>query len=218
MRDPNRLVVLDVDGTLIEDHGGKCTIWGLVQAAAGVPDAVREERLRLHREGRLTYVEWVALDVAGWRAAGLRRQQISVLAESLAPTTGARECLSELARRGYLLAVASASLDIVLDMHFPEVPFVARVLNRLTFDESGLVTGCVPAASGFSDKPAVIAELRHRFGMEVQHTVFVGDGENDIEALMAAGIGVAFRPKSSAVGSAADEVIESLPELLDMLP
>lgn len=67
------------------------------------------------------------------------------------------------------------------------------------------------AAEGIT-KASAIEALRGQLGFEVEHTVAVGDGRNDIEMLGWAGRGVAMGQAPDEVKEAADEVTASVDE------
>ncbi|MDN5756892.1 MAG: Cof-type HAD-IIB family hydrolase, partial [Micrococcaceae bacterium] len=67
------------------------------------------------------------------------------------------------------------------------------------------------AAEGIT-KASAIEALRGELGFEVQHTVAVGDGRNDIEMLGWAGRGVAMGQAPDEVKAAADEVTTTVDE------
>ncbi|MXR50006.1 phosphoserine phosphatase SerB [Halovenus sp. WSH3] len=89
------------------------------------------------------------------------------------------------------------------------------IANRLPV-EDGELTGEVegPLIEGTKDDALDILTTVVEEPME--ETVAVGDGANDLPMLEAAGFAVGFAPKP-AVEPACDVVVESMPELLDVL-
>ena len=86
------LVAFDVDGTLVE-HPEEKTVWEVLNARFLGADDLNRERYAAYKAGRLSYAEWVTLDVGGWRDAGATRGS---MLESLGPlrlVDGARESL-----------------------------------------------------------------------------------------------------------------------------
>jgi hydroxymethylpyrimidine pyrophosphatase-like HAD family hydrolase len=65
-------------------------------------------------------------------------------------------------------------------------------------------------------KQNVLLHLCEQFGLAAEHILAVGDGEPDACMLAAAGISVAFEPKSEAVRAAAQNVLSG--SLLEILP
>jgi hydroxymethylpyrimidine pyrophosphatase-like HAD family hydrolase len=61
-------------------------------------------------------------------------------------------------------------------------------------------------------KATTLERLRTKLGVAIEHTVAIGDGANDIEALAWAGRGVAMGHAAEAVREAADEVTGTIDE------
>ncbi|GHH79154.1 HAD family hydrolase [Promicromonospora soli] len=61
-------------------------------------------------------------------------------------------------------------------------------------------------------KATTLERLRAKLGVSIEHTVAIGDGPNDIEALTWAGRGVAMGHAAAAVREAADEVTGTIHE------
>ncbi len=61
-------------------------------------------------------------------------------------------------------------------------------------------------------KATTLERLRTKLGVSIEHTVAIGDGPNDIEALTWAGRGVAMGHAAAAVREAADEVTGTIDE------
>jgi HAD superfamily hydrolase (TIGR01484 family) len=61
-------------------------------------------------------------------------------------------------------------------------------------------------------KATTLERLRAKLGVSIEHTVAIGDGANDIEALTWAGRGVAMGHAAEAVREAADEVTGTIDE------
>ncbi|WP_275004126.1 HAD family hydrolase [Promicromonospora iranensis] len=61
-------------------------------------------------------------------------------------------------------------------------------------------------------KATTLERLRTKLGVAIEHTVAIGDGANDIEALAWAGRGVAIRHAAEAVREAVGEVTGTIDE------
>ena len=69
------LIAFDVDGTLVRGPDGM-TVWEVLNLAfTGTPEW-NKERYAAYKAGKLSYAEWVALDITGWREAGARRDDL----------------------------------------------------------------------------------------------------------------------------------------------
>jgi len=88
-----------------------------------------------------THNGWTWTSATG-RVPGATREHLSgEILGHLRLVPGARETALELRARGYRLAVISGTLDLTLDLLFPEHPFEEVYTNRIWFDERGLIAG-----------------------------------------------------------------------------
>ncbi|HQP35690.1 MAG TPA: HAD family phosphatase [Polyangiaceae bacterium] len=215
-----RLVAFDVDGTLVE-HDGSLVIWQLLHQRFVGDDEVNRLRYRDYLDGRLSYAEWVRLDVEGWRDGGATRASIEqVIREHLRLVPGAREVIGELHRRGYTLAIVSGTLDLVLDVLFPDHPFHHVFTNRISFDDAGAIAGWQATPFDMDGKAEALRALALQLGIAHHQIAFVGDHTNDCSALKLVGCPVAYDPKHDSVRALARTVLPrgGLRGLLDLLP
>ena len=210
------LVAFDVDGTLVH-HDQDKTVWEVLNARFTGGDDQNRERFAAYRAGRLSYAEWVALDVGSWRAAGARRQEMVDCFGCLRLVEGARETLSALKARGIRLAVISGTLDLLLDSLFPDHPFDEVYTNRIWFDERGLIAGWEATPFDMEGKGVALRAIALRDEVPLSRCAFVGDHSNDLSAARVAGFTVAFRPKSKELEAIAGAVVRS-EDLRDVLP
>ncbi len=215
VRDPQRpaprLVAFDVDGTLVRHPEGK-TVWQLLNRRFLDGDAVNGARFEAFRAGRISYAEWVALDVGDWVARDVRRHQLeAVIRSELEPMPGARETVAALRERGLAVAVISGTIDLTLSVLLSGVPFDRVFANRLWFDDAGRITRWEATPYDVTGKPAALERLARELHVPLEATAYVGDAWNDLGVLEAAGLGIAFHPKGDDVRAAADVVIEDGP-------
>ena len=211
------LIAFDVDGTLLEHRDGK-VIWEVLNRAFVGDDRINGERYQLFRQGRLSYGDWVTLDIEGWRRAGATRERIhEVVRAELRPVARAHETLQELERRGYILAVISGTLDAGFELFFGDIAFRAVYMNRISFDAAGYIAGCEPTHYDMEGKARALEEIAEQEGLPLERCGFVGDHVNDVDVARAAGVGVAFNPRSEELEKTADHVVRA-DELSAILP
>jgi len=210
------LVAFDVDGTLVV-HPQEKTVWEVLNERFTGSDDQNRERLALYRAGRLSYAEWVALDVSSWREAGARREEMVAALGPLRLVEGARETLVELKGRGIRLAVISGTLDLLLDTLFPDHPFDEVYTNRIWFDAEGAIAGWQATPFDMEGKGVALRAIALREEVPLSRCAFVGDHSNDLSAARVAGFTVAFNPKSADLEALAGAVVRS-PSLRDVLP
>ena len=212
------LICFDVDGTLVRHPTGK-VIWEVLNGRFTGDDTVNTERHRWYNEGRISYEQWVELDVQGWITAGATRDQIVEAVREFDHFEGAHETLWELKRRGVRLAIISGTLDVVIDTLFPEHPFDDVYSNRLIFGARGRLVGWQATPFDLHGKPTALRELSRKHAVSLDRSAFVGDGENDVPMIGVAGCVVAFNPRSRELAERAHHVVlePNLSHLLDLI-
>ena len=182
-----RLVVMDVDSTLIQDE-----VIELLAAHAGREAEVAEVTSAAMR-GELDFAESLRARVAA--LAGLPESVLGEVRAEIRLTPGARTLVRTLKRLGFTVAVVSGGfIEIVGDLA-RELDIDHAHANRLEVRD-GLLTGRV--VGEIVDRAGKAAALR-RFAEEerlpLSRTVAIGDGANDLDMLDAAGLGIAFNAK-----------------------
>jgi phosphoserine phosphatase len=202
-RRAKRLVVLDVDSTLIRDEAIDVLAG---RAGVGAEVAAITERAMA---GHLDFASSLRARVS--LLAGLKRAELEAVRDSLPLTPGARTFVRTLRRVGYHVGVVSGGFTFFTDRFVEELGLDFAAANELEIVDDAL-TGRI--AGPILDRPGKAAALRRfaaQYGVPLSQTVAVGDGANDIDMLETAGLGVAFNAKS-ALRDAADTSV-TLPYL-----
>jgi phosphoserine phosphatase len=198
-----RLVVMDVDSTLLQDEAIE-----LLAARAGCEGEVAKlTDAAMH--GELDFASALERRVA--LLAGLDASLLDDVLAGLRLTPGARTLVRTLKRLGYRCGVVSGGFTQVTDrlteslgLDYAEANTLEIADGRLT----GRVTGAVVDRAG---KEMALRQFAAQAGVPLSQTVAVGDGANDLDMISAAGLGIAFNAKP-AVRSAADTSV-SVPQL-----
>ncbi len=198
-----RLVVMDVDSTLLQDEAIE-----LLAARAGCQQQVAELTAAAMR-GEIDFADALQQRVA--LLAGLDAGVIDEILDGLRLTPGARTLVRTLKRLGYRCGVVSGGftqftdrLTAELGLDYAQANTLEIVAGKLT----GRVTGPVVDRAG---KEQALREFAALAGVPLSQTVAVGDGANDLDMISAAGLGIAFNAKP-AVRTAADASV-SVPQL-----
>ncbi len=198
-RRAKRLVVIDMDSTLIRDE-----VIDLLAEEAGVGDEVRRIT-DAAMAGAADFTEALRRRVA--LLAGLDEARLAAVAERITLTPGARTFARTLRRLGYKTAIVSGGFDIFAERVRAELGLDAAFANRLVVRD-GRVTGELDGE--IIDGPAkarLLAEVAAQEGIPIEQTVAVGDGSNDLAMLSRAGLGIAFNAKP-VVDAAADTTLK----------
>ena len=205
---PCDLVAFDVDGTLVRAPND-WTVWEVLnQHFTGRAD-LNEERYARYRAGKLSYAEWVALDVTGWRDAGATREEIVKAFAPLKLVGGVREALLELKQAGCRLVIVSGTLDLMLDTLLPDSPFEEIYCNHIGFDDAGRISHWRATPFDMQGKASLLRAVAMRCKIPLARCGFVGDSANDVWVAREAGFALAFNPKSDELERVADVVVRS---------
>ncbi len=186
-RRAQRLVVMDVDSTLIQDE-----VIELFAGHAGCRDEVAAVTAGA-MGGELDFAHSLHARVALLK--GLDASVVDTVRAQVRLTPGARTLIRTLKRLGYQVGVVSGGFTQITDdlrerlgLDFAAANTLEIVDGRLT----GRVTGPVVDRAG---KARLLREFAARAGVPLSQTVAIGDGANDLDMLNAAGLGVAFNAK-----------------------
>lgn len=193
-----RLVVIDVDSTLIQDEAIDMLAEraGVAAEVAAVTDLAMEGRLDFAR----ALEERVAL------LAGLDVSILDEVAREVRLTPGARTLVRTLKRAGMRTAIVSGGFTRVTDHLAQELGVdhaVANTLQVVGGRLTGRLEGEIVDRAG---KARVVREIAEAEGIPLEQVVAIGDGANDLDMLATAGLGVAFNARSK-VREAADAAL-----------
>jgi HAD superfamily hydrolase (TIGR01509 family) len=173
-----RVVILDVDGTLMDTNYLHTEAWARAFEGAGH----RMPRVRLHREigkgAELLIREFVDDDQTVEKIQALHSEIYEELQEYGHPLPGAKELISSLEERGYEVWFVTSAKDEELEHHIQEL------------EAEGSIDGVVNSSAVENPKPApdIFEEALRRAGSTADETVAVGDALWDVEAARKAGI------------------------------
>ena len=182
-----RLVVMDVDSTLIQDE-----VIDLLAKHTSKEAEVAEVTAAAMR-GDLDFAESLRARVA--TLAGL---PVSVLDEARAAirlTPGARTLVRTLKRLGFTVAVVSGGFIEVVGPLAAELGIDHVHANRLGIKDGLLTGGLVGEIVDRRGKAAALRRFAAAEHLPMSRTVAIGDGANDLDMLAAAGLGIAFNAK-----------------------
>lgn len=187
VRHGRRLVVMDVDSTLIQDE-----VIELLAAEAGREAEVAAVTERAMR-GELDFAESLHERVAA--LAGLPVSAFTAVQDRVRLTPGARTLVRTLHELGFTVALVSGGFMEVVGPLARSLGIVNARANRLEVSDgtlTGRVLGTVMDRPG---KATALRDFARIEGLPMSRTVAIGDGANDLDMLGAAGLGIAFNAK-----------------------
>jgi phosphoserine phosphatase len=205
-----RLVVLDVDSTMIEQE-----VIELLAAKVGLREHVKEVTDKA-MAGEIDFRQALLMRVA--LLEGLSVSVFDELQSEITVTDGVTELIDSVHRSGGLIGAISGGFTQILSPLAQRLGLDFSLANELEI-LNGSLTGKVSGEVVDADaKAKTLLNWASNHGFDVSETVAVGDGANDIPMLQVAGFAVAFRPKE-ILRQYADLVIEgsSLKPLVELL-
>ena len=181
------LLVMDVDSTLIMEEG--IDLLGEEAGVGAQVAAITERAMRGELDFEAALRERVAL------LKGLPEDIFDRIAERIHFTPGAEDLVKELHKRGYKVGLVSGGFHETVDRLAEQLGIDYVKANRLEIQQ-GFLTGQVLGEIVTKDtKLAMLKAWAAENNLELNQTIAMGDGANDLPMIQAAGIGIAFMAK-----------------------
>ena len=187
MKEVTGLLVMDVDGTLIQQEG-----IDLLAQEAGVGQKVAEITAQA-MNGELDFKASLQARVALLK--GLETSIFPKILEQIEVTPGAESLITELHQRGYKVGLVSGGFHEVIDTIARSLGIDLVRANRLQVSDghlTGKVLGEIITPERKKESLLTWAKENH---VPQSQTIAMGDGANDLPMIETAGIGIAFMAK-----------------------
>jgi len=200
MRWAKKLVVMDVDSTLIQQE-----VIDLLAQKAGAQDQVKEITEAAMR-GEMDFAESLKARVA--LLAGLPESVISEVRSEISLTPGARTLVKTLHQLGHSVAVVSGGFTAVIEPLIKELGISHYRANTLEIVDGKLTGKVLEPIIDRAAKATALQDFAKIEGVALEQTIAIGDGANDLDMISIAGLGIAFNAKP-AVKAAADSSVSA---------
>jgi len=199
-RKSKRIVMLDMDSTLIEQE-----VINLLGQAAGKSseiEAITDKAMAGDLDFKAALIERVSL------LKGLDHNILSQVRDQISLTKGAKKLVDELHQQGHKVGVVSGGFIEVIEPILKALEIDFYRANKLKIQD-GVLTGEIdgPLIDSHAKRMA-LEEFADQEQVQLEQTVAIGDGANDLEMIKAAGLGIAFNAKPK-VAAAADTTISN---------
>ena len=210
MKTVKGLLVMDVDSTLIMEEG--IDLLGEEAGVGAQVAAITERAMRGELDFEAALRERVGL------LKGLPEDIFTQIAEKIHFTPGAEELVDELHKRGYKVGLVSGGFHETVDRLAEQLGIDYVKANRLEI-QHGFLTGRVLGEIVTKDtKLAMLKAWAAENMLELNQTIAMGDGANDLPMIQAAGIGIAFMAKPIVREQASYQIQEcNLYRVIDLL-
>jgi phosphoserine phosphatase len=195
-----RLVVMDVDSTLIQDE----VIDLLAEQAGVLPEvaAITERAMRGDLDFTASLTQRVAL------LEGLPASALADTAQRIRLTPGARTLCRTLHRLGFRVCLVSGGFTDIIEPLARELDVDGLRANELEIEDGVLTGRVIGPIVDREGKRGALEEFARQYSIPLSRTIAIGDGANDLDMLEAAGLGIAFNAKP-IVQAAADTAVNA---------
>jgi phosphoserine phosphatase len=200
MRFATKLVVMDVDSTLIEQE-----VIELLGAKAGVQSEIAKITESAMR-GELDFEASLRARVALLK--GLPEAVLIDVQSEITLTPGARTLVRTLKKLGHHIALVSGGFEPVIAPLAADLGIDHIRANNLEIAEGKLTGSLVGPVIDRAGKASALRDFAAEHNVDLEQTIAIGDGANDLDMIAIAGMGIAFNAKP-AVKAAADSSVSA---------
>jgi phosphoserine phosphatase len=193
-----RLVCFDMDSTLIQTE-----VIDELAERAGVGDevkAITESAMQGEIDFQESFKKRMKL------LEGLSEAVLKDVAENLPITKGAKRLIDTLHYYGYKTAILSGGFTYFGHYLQEKLDIDFVYANALEIKDGVLTGGYVGDIVDGHKKAEYLQLLADNMGIDIEQTIAVGDGANDLQMLNLAGLGIAFHAKPKVKDNAQNSI------------
>jgi phosphoserine phosphatase len=150
--------------------------------------------------------------------SGLDESVLKAVCDEITLTNGAKELVEALHKQGHKVGVVSGGFIDVIEPILKQLNIDFYRANKLEI-QNGKLTGKIEGKIiDRAEKLVALKEFARNEGVDLQQTVAIGDGANDLDMIQSAGLGIAFnaKPKVSAAAATTLSIVDLSAVLLLM--
>ena len=182
-----RLILFDVDSTLIKQE-----VIDLLADKSGHGREVQQITARAMK-GEIDFAQALSARVS--LLEGLPESVFDEVISQISFAEGFDELFSYLRKNGFLVGAVSGGFHNVLDKLFAQLQLDFLEANVLEVVDGRLTGKITSAPIDRMAKARALREFAALHDIELENTVAVGDGANDIDMIEIAGLGVSYMGK-----------------------
>jgi phosphoserine phosphatase len=182
-----RLILFDVDSTLIKQE-----VIDLLADKSGHGKEVQQITARAMK-GEIDFAQALSTRVS--LLEGLPESVFDEIISQISFAEGFDELFSYLRKNGFLVGAVSGGFHNVLDKLFTQLQLDFLEANVLEVVDGRLTGKITSAPIDRMAKARALREFAALHNIELENTVAVGDGANDIDMIEIAGLGVSYMGK-----------------------
>ena len=182
-----RLILFDVDSTLIKQE-----VIDLLADKSGHGREVQQITARAMK-GEIDFAQALSKRVS--LLEGLPESVFDEVISQISFAEGFDELFSYLRKNGFLVGAVSGGFHNVLDKLFAQLQLDFLEANVLEVVDGRLTGKITSAPIDRMAKARALREFAALHNIELENTVAVGDGANDIDMIEIAGLGVSYMGK-----------------------
>ena len=187
-RKPKRLIVMDMDSTLIQQE-----VIDEIAKTCGVEKEVTEITKQA-MEGKINFSESFQKRVNLLK--GVQEKKLQFVLKNIVLTPGAERLIQVLKKNGFKIGIISGGFTYFTEHLKNTLQLDFHYANEIEI-KGGCITGRIIGDIVDREKKAEILEDISKIeNIPLEQMVAIGDGANDVDMLSKAGLGIAFHPKS----------------------